>query len=176
METIEPLAVLIAVGVLALNYDFFRHRLRFVSQRRSGKLLAHEWRIRSRCSASFIVAKGVGANLRDFVGIIAFGALRMIYFSILSALTSLVKRDSCRRNAAGIVVEILSTPGVLGFKSLNIRQSGEMIFVDVHLTVDGNLNVRNGYEIGSRVAQNVTAHYPVPYFKAQVSAADIYTR
>ena len=74
---------------------------------------------------------------------------------------ALTDRAASEEETRAIEQEILATPGVLGIHDLRTRRTGDMILVDVHLEVDGNLSVRQGHEIAEEVHRRVEQRHPV---------------
>ncbi|PLF09653.1 cation diffusion facilitator family transporter, partial [Klebsiella quasipneumoniae] len=50
---------------------------------------------------------------------------------------------------------ILAVPDVLGVHDLKTRKTGDLILVDVHIEVDGELSVSEGHDIARAVRQAV---------------------
>jgi hypothetical protein len=50
---------------------------------------------------------------------------------------------------------------VLGVHDLRTRKTGDMLLVDVHLEIDGDLSVRQGHEIAEAVQARVLERHPV---------------
>jgi len=62
---------------------------------------------------------------------------------------------------AAIRATLLGTPGVLDVHDLRTRKLGDMVAVDVHLEVDGNLTVRQGHDIAVLARDRVLQHHRV---------------
>jgi divalent metal cation (Fe/Co/Zn/Cd) transporter len=55
----------------------------------------------------------------------------------------------------------LNTPGVLGVHDLRTRKMADLIVVDVHLEIDGEISVREGHDIADEVERRLRAGFPV---------------
>ncbi len=51
----------------------------------------------------------------------------------------------------------LSVPGVTGSDRRRIRRAGPKFFVDLHVSVDGNLSVTEGHRIGHEIKNAIRA-------------------
>ena len=140
-----------------------------VAQRvRSSMLVANAWHARSDAASSLVVALGIvgalfGYSVLDSVGALIVGLMvaRMGWKFGWEALNDLMDRavsDEARNKIEEI---ISSTEGVKGFHDLRTRKMGDLILVDVHIEVDGNINVRLGHEIAFAAANRVKANMPV---------------
>ena len=56
---------------------------------------------------------------------------------------------------------IAATCGVVGLHDLKTRKAGDLILVDVHIEVPGELSVRAGHAIALAVRENVLARHEV---------------
>lgn len=84
------------------------------------------------------------------------------------ALHDLTDRAADEEQIAAISTELLTTPGVLGLHELRTRKTGDMILADVHLEIDGNLTVTEGYDIDKQARINVMTKHPVLYLLVHV--------
>lgn len=86
--------------------------------------------------------------------------VKMGWKSLCSAWRSLSERPVPKSQIAGIAVEILATPGVLGLDKLKARMKGSVVLAEVHLKIDSSQRVAKGHQIASQAKLNVTARYP----------------
>ncbi|WP_316044118.1 cation diffusion facilitator family transporter, partial [Enterobacter roggenkampii] len=76
-----------------------------------------------------------------------------------------------------IKTTLLSTPGVEGIHDLKTRKMGDLVVVDVHLEIDGDLSVKVGHDIAVLARKSVLDNHHVlnvmthvdPYFKGDNS-------
>ncbi len=165
---IQILALYIAMGSLFVKESLFRYMLSVAQRVRSSMLVANAWHARSDAASSLVVALGIvgalfGYSVLDSVGALIVGLMvaRMGWKFGWEALNDLMDRavsDEARNKIEEI---ISSTEGVKGFHDLRTRKMGDLILVDVHIEVDGNINVRLGHEIAFAAANRVKANMPV---------------
>ena len=168
IPTVHPIALWAALGALVVKEGLFRYMLAVAERVRSSLLVANAWHARSDAASSLVVALGIGGNLLGFslldpiaALIVGFLVSRMGWSFLWNALHDLTDRAASEEEIKLITDEILATPGVLGMHELKTRKMGDLILVDVHLEIDGNLTVAEGHDIAFQVGQNVMAHRTV---------------
>ena len=77
------------------------------------------------------------------------------------ALNDLMDRSVSEEQIDEIRQVLTDTPGVQGVHDLRTRKMGDMIMVDAHLEVDGELSVREGHDIASSARDRVMKKLPV---------------
>jgi ferrous-iron efflux pump FieF len=65
--------------------------------------------------------------------------------------------DEERENIKAIV---LQQPGVLGIHDLRTRRSGQQIFIQMHVDIDGGISLRDAHTISDAVEARLMAEYP----------------
>ena len=170
-ETIAPVsqaALWVALIALVAKEGLFRYMLAVAERVRSSLLVANAWHARSDAASSLIVAVGIGGNLLGFglldpIAALVVGLMvaKMGWEFLWDALHDLTDRAASEEQTRAIEREILGTPGVRGVHDLRTRRTGDMILVDVHLEVDGDLTVREGHEIAIEVHRRVEQRHPV---------------
>ncbi|MDF2367614.1 cation diffusion facilitator family transporter, partial [Sneathiella sp.] len=65
--------------------------------------------------------------------------------------------DEERENIKAIV---LQQPGVLGIHDLRTRRSGQQLFMQMHLDIDGGISLRDAHTISDAVEARLMAEYP----------------
>ncbi len=165
---VDRLALWVALFTLVAKEGLFRY-LRAVARRlRSSLLEVNAWHSRSDAASSLVVALGIGGNLLGYglldpiaALIVGLMVLRMGWEFLWKALKDLTDHAASEQEMQAIKSEILATPGVLGVHDLRTRKTGDLILVDVHLEIDGDLSVRQGHEIADAVQARVLAQHPV---------------
>ena len=170
-EAIAPgsqVALGVALFTLLAKEGLFRYMLAVAERVRSSMLVANAWHARSDAASSLVVAVGIGGNLLgwpllDPVAALIVGLMvgKMGWEFLWDALHDLTDRAATEEETRAIEQEIRAVPGVLGVHDLRTRRTGDMILVDVHLEIDGNLSVREGHAIADEVHQRVMARHPV---------------
>jgi divalent metal cation (Fe/Co/Zn/Cd) transporter len=77
------------------------------------------------------------------------------------ALHDLVDRAADDAEVTAITETLCSTPGVREIHDLRTRKMGDLIQVDVHLSVDAHLTVAEGHEIAVDAMQRTMARHRV---------------
>ncbi len=170
-EAIAPgsrVALGVALFTLAAKEGLFRYMLAVAERVRSSMLVANAWHARSDAASSLVVAVGIAGNLfgwplLDPVAALVVGLMvgKMGWEFLWDALHDLTDRAASEEETRAIEHEIRAVPGVLGVHDLRTRRTGDMILVDVHLEVDGDLSVREGHAIANEVHDRVIARHPV---------------
>ena len=170
-ETIAPgsqVALGIALFTLVAKEGLFRYMLAVAERVRSSMLVANAWHARSDAASSLVVAAGIGGNLLgwpllDPVAALIVGLMvgKMGWEFLWDALHDLTDRAASEEETHAIEQEIRAVPGVMGVHDLRTRRTGDMILVDVHLEIDGDLSVREGHAIADEVHKRVMERHPV---------------
>jgi len=170
-EAIAPgskVALGVALFTLLAKEGLFRYMLAVAERVRSSMLVANAWHARSDAASSLVVAVGIAGNLLgwpllDPVAALVVGLMvgKMGWEFLWDALHDLTDRAASEEETRAIEQEIRAVPGVLGVHDLRTRRTGDMILVDVHLEIDGDLSVREGHAIADEVHTRVMARHPV---------------
>ncbi len=164
-QTIPPVhsvALWMALTALVVKEGLFRYMLAAARRLNSSLLIANAWHARSDAASSVVVSVGIVGNLLGFpwldpVAAIVVGVLiaRMGYTFAANALHDLMDRSVSTEMETAIKAIILAVPDVLGVHDLKTRKTGDLILVDVHIEVDGELSVSEGHDIARAVRQAV---------------------
>lgn len=165
---VQALALYVAIGTLLAKELLFRYMLAAAEKVRSSMLVANAWHARSDAASSLVVALGILGNLLGYplldpvaALIVGLMVLRMGLSFAWDALNDLMDRAASQDQIDRIREILLQTPGVQGVHELRTRKMGDLILVDAHLEVDGQLSVREGHEIALQARQRVMASLPV---------------
>jgi cation diffusion facilitator family transporter len=165
---VQALALYVAIGTLLAKELLFRYMLAAAEKVRSSMLVANAWHARSDAASSLVVALGIAGNLMGYplldpvaALIVGLMVLRMGLRFAWDALNDLMDRAASQEQIDRIRDILLQTPGVQGVHELRTRKMGDLILVDAHLEVDGQLSVRAGHEIALNARQRVMAALPV---------------
>ena len=165
---VDRLALWVALFTLVAKEGLFRYLLAVARRLRSSLLEVNAWHSRSDAASSLVVAIGIGGNLLGYglldpmaALIVGLMVLKMGWEFLWNALNDLTDHAASESETQAIASEILATPGVLGVHDLRTRKTGDLILVDVHLEIDGDLSVRQGHEIADAVQARVLAQHPV---------------
>jgi len=165
---VQALALYVAVGTLLAKELLFRYMLAAAEKVRSSMLVANAWHARSDAASSLVVALGILGNLLGYplldpvaALIVGLMVLRMGLSFAWDALNDLMDRAASQDQIDRIRETLLQTPGVQGVHELRTRKMGDLILVDAHLEVDGQLSVREGHDIALQARQRVMGSLPV---------------
>ncbi len=154
VPVVQVIALWVALGALAAKELLFRYMLAVATRIKSSLLIANAWHARSDVASSLVVATGIIGNLMghpycDPIAALIVGVLvaRMGYTFAFTALHDLMDRSVDPVTEQAIKDTLLTTPGVAGLHDLKTRKSGDLILVDVHIEVFGELSVIAGHGI-----------------------------
>lgn len=181
-ESVAPvhaIALWVALGALAAKEGLFRYMLAVAERVKSGMLVANAWHARSDAASSLVVAIGIGGNLLgvpllDPIAAVVVGLMvgKMGWSFAWESIHDLTDRSATEAETDKIRQEILGTPGILGLHDLRTRKAGDLLLVDAHLEVDGNLTVRQGHDIALEARERVLAKHPVLNMMTHVDPVD----
>jgi cation diffusion facilitator family transporter len=165
---VKPVALYVALMALVAKEALFRYMLAAAERVRSSMLVANAWHARSDAASSLVVALGIVGNLMGYplldpvaALIVGFMVTKMGWEFGWDALNDLMDRSVSEEQIAEITTLLSETPGVQGVHDLRTRKMGDMIMVDAHLEVDGELSVRQGHDIATQARVRVMSKLPV---------------
>ena len=163
----QSLALWVAGTALIAKELLFRYLLAVAQKVRSSMLVANAWHARSDAASSLVALAGIGGSLLgwrilDPIAAIIVGlfVLRMVLKFTWSALDDLMDRAATQEENAQIANLIRATPQVQGLHDMRTRRVGDLILVDAHIEVDGDLSVREGHDIALAARNRVLAAMP----------------
>lgn len=177
---VHIVALWVALAALVIKELLFRYMLAVATRVKSTMLVANAWHARSDAASSLVVAIGIigslsGFKLLDPVAALVVGLIvtRMGYSFMSDSLHDLMDRAVDIETENSIKTTLLSTPGVEGIHDLKTRKMGDLVVVDVHLEIDGDLSVKVGHDIAVLARKSVLDNHHVlnvmthvdPYFK-----------
>lgn len=168
VSAVHVSALWMAVGALACKELLFRYVLRVATTIKSSLLAANAWHARSDAASSLVVAVGIVGNLLgypllDLIAalIVGFMVAKMGWGFAWNALHDLMDRAVDESEVQAIRLTLLDTPGVKGVHDLRTRKMGDLIVVDVHLEIDGDLSVEAGHDIAVSARARVMQRHRV---------------
>ncbi|POZ62125.1 cation diffusion facilitator family transporter [Chromobacterium alticapitis] len=181
IPSVHSLALWIAALALIAKESLFRYMLAVAKRVRSGMLVANAWHARSDAASSLVVAAGVAGNLLGYpildpVAALVVGLLvgKMGWRFSWDALHDLMDRAASEEDVAAIRATLLETPGIVGVHDLRTRKMGDLILVDVHLEVDGSINVYQAHAITEEARRRVLNGHPVLDVMTHIDPAEHY--
>lgn len=165
---VHMIALWVALVALIAKEVLFRYMLAVAQRIRSSMLIANAWHARSDAASSLVVALGITGNLLGFplldpiaALIVGLMVIKMGWGFAWNALHDLMDRAADLQEIEKIRATILATPGVQGLHDLRTRKTGDLIIVDVHLEIRGDITVTEGHTIAVNARKNVMNSLPV---------------
>ena len=165
---VSSIALWVALATLLAKEFLFRYMLAVAQRVHSSLLAANAWHARSDAASSLVVAVGIGGNLLGFglldpiaATIVGFMVGKMGWGFVWAALHDLTDRAASEEETRAIRADLLQVPGLRGIHDLRTRKTGDLILVDVHLEVDGQLTVAQGHAIAEEARERILARHRV---------------
>ncbi len=175
IAAVHSIALWVALVALTFKESLFRYMLAVAKKVKSSMLVANAWHARSDAASSLVVAIGIIGNLcgykiLDPVAALVVGIMicKMGVEFTWESLHDLMDRAADGEIEKQIKETILATAGIHGIHDFKTRMMGDLVMVDVHLEVDGNLSVREGHDIASNARQRVMSKHEVLYVMTHV--------
>lgn len=165
---VHAIALWVALIALVSKEVLFRYMFAVAQRIRSTMLIANAWHARSDAASSLVVACGIGGSLLGFplldpiaAFVVGLLVVKMGWVFAWNSLNDLMDRAANLEEVEKIRSTLLATPGVQGLHDLRTRKTGDLIIVDVHLEVRGDITVTEGHDIAVMARQNVMSALPV---------------
>ncbi len=165
---VSNIALWVALIALVAKEVLFRYMLAVAQRIRSKMLIANAWHARSDAASSLVVALGIGGSLLGYPLLDPIAALivglmvaKMGFGFAWNSLNDLMDRAADIEEIEKIRAAILATPGIEGLHDLRTRKTGDLIMLDVHLEIRGDITVAEGHDIAVNARKNVMANLPV---------------
>lgn len=155
---VHSIAIYVAMTALVAKELLFRYMLKIAKKVKSSMLVANAWHARSDAASSLVVMIGIAGNLLGYPILDPIAALlvgciiiKMGYEFGWEALSDLMDRAADDNEVQAIRETFLHCAGVEGVHNIRTRKMGDMIIIDAHIEVNGNLSVREGHDIAVNV-------------------------
>jgi cation diffusion facilitator family transporter len=167
-QPVQIEALWVALFTLLAKEFLFRYMLAIAKRLKSSMLIANAWHARSDAASSLVVVVGIigalmGYKILDSIGALIVGLIiaKTGWDFAWDALHDLMDRAVSKEENEKITEIVKSTAGVLGCHDLRTRKMGDMISMDIHIEVKGDLTVRESHNIVSEVKRRVMAEMQV---------------
>ena len=168
VQKVHVVALWVAAVALIAKEALFRYMLAVAKRVKSSMLVANAWHARSDAASSLVVGVGIAGNLAGYpildpiaAAIVGFMVAKMGWTFGWDALHDLMDRAIDEEEVAAIRRTLAETPGVAGVHDVRTRKMGDLIVVDAHLEVDGQLTVEAGHDIAVQARQRVLQRHRV---------------
>jgi cation diffusion facilitator family transporter len=168
VQKVHVVALWVAAVALIAKESLFRYMLAVAKRVKSSMLVANAWHARSDAASSLVVGVGIAGNLAGYpildpiaAAIVGFMVAKMGWTFGWDALHDLMDRAIDEEEVAAIRRTLAETPGVAGVHDVRTRKMGDLIVVDAHLEVDGQLTVEAGHDIAVQARQRVLQRHRV---------------
>ena len=163
----------VLIVVIILKEALYRRMNKSAHQINSTAVQTDAWHHRSDAITAFAAAigisialvKGPGYEMADdwaalvAAGIILFNAIR-IFKPAFDELMDRAPEESFILEVRNLAKQV---PGVIDIDKCFIRKSGFEVFIDIHLIVNGDINVREGHRIGHEVKDYIKSKIPTVF-------------
>ncbi len=161
------LALVAAIVSILSKEAMFWYTRHYAKKLDSGALMADAWHHRSDSLSSIGALIGIlgarnGYPILDAIAslVICGFILKAAYEIFLDAINKMVDR-SCDEGTEDLLIECASkVEGVLGIDLLRTRIFGSKIYVDIEISVDGNLTINEGHIIAEEVHNEMEIAFP----------------
>ena len=170
-EVSQPRAITLVAALLSIILkEFMFRKMNAIGKRISSPaVIANSWDARSDALSSVPVAIAISVALIkpelafiDSIGAVVVSVF-IIYaaFSIAKPALSEVTERAASEDVLGQIEEIVrSVEGVKSVHAVRTRHMGGGIFVDLHVEVNAELNVKEGHDIASAVKRRLLQEGP----------------
>ncbi|SUP53740.1 Ferrous-iron efflux pump FieF [Weeksella virosa] len=166
----KPFTLIVLAGIILFKELSYQYVIRKSKETNSSSLKADAWHHRSDAITSVMAFIGISFALilgpgweasDDVAALIASGIILYNAYRILRpALGEIMDEHLYDELIENIKTITLQVPGVLGTDKANIRKSGMMYFVDLHVIVDKGISVGEGHEISHLVKDLIKFKIP----------------
>lgn len=165
---VHSVAIYVALSALVAKELLFRYMLRVAKRVKSSMLVANAWHARSDAASSLVVMIGIAGNLMGYPILDPIAALlvgciiiKMGYEFGWEALSDLMDRAADESEVQAIRSTFLNCTSVKGVHNIRTRKMGDMIIIDAHIEVKGDLSVREGHDIAVNVRNQIMKKHRV---------------
>jgi len=160
---------LVACLSVALKETIFRITVKAAKQSHSSALYANAWHHRSDALSSIAVLIGVvalrfGYGLGDEIATMAVGLLIILVgVRVVGECLSELAESAVDQNTLKQITSIIeANPAIRQWHKLRTRSVGREIFLDLHILVDPQLNIKEAHDIAENLEDSVEKSLPCP--------------
>lgn len=160
-ELPKPFTLFVLGGIIICKEIFYRRVFKVGKETNSTSIVADAWHHRSDALTSLAAFVGICVAIwlgdgyesaDDWATLVACGfILYNSYLIFRPALAEIMDEDIYE----DLVIEVrriaATIPGVIDTEKCNARKLGNQYFIDLHLTVDGSITVKEGHDIAHQL-------------------------
>lgn len=167
ISTPGTIALIAAVVSIVAKEGMYWYTKKAADRIHSDALRADAWHHRSDALSSVGSLIGVagamlGVKILDPVmaGIIGLVIIKVAYDIVKEAVDKMVDKACDDETVKAMKELVLSVEGVQGLDLIKTRMFGTKIYVDIEISADGNLLLRQSHEIAEMVHDNIERGFP----------------
>lgn len=167
ISTPGTIALIAAVVSIVAKEGMYWYTKKTADRIHSDALRADAWHHRSDALSSVGSLIGVagamlGVKILDPVmaGIIGLVIIKVAYDIVKEAVDKMVDKACDDETVKAMKELVLSVEGVQGLDLIKTRMFGTKIYVDIEISADGNLLLRQSHEIAEMVHDNIEREFP----------------
>lgn len=166
----EPYTLLVLGVIILIKELFFRFVNRKSNETRSTALKADAWHHRSDAITSMAAFVGISVALifgegyetaDDWAALVAAGFIYYNSYHIFRPALGEIMDEHLHDDLIAEIRRIaVKVDGVVDTEKCLIRKTGMSFWVDLHITVDGNISVKKGHKIAHKVKDKIKNELP----------------
>lgn len=166
----EPYTLIVLGAIVIVKEYFYRKVSKKGDETKSTSLKADAWHHRSDAITSLMAFIGISIALfmgkgyetaDDWAALFASGFIIYNAYLILRPALGEVMDEHMYDDMIGEIREVsINVPGVLDTEKCNVRKTGMIYHVDLHIIVNAEISVKEGHDIAHNVKNELLAHFP----------------
>jgi cation diffusion facilitator family transporter len=166
----EPYTLAVLAVIVIIKEVFYRKISKKSEETKSTSLKADAWHHRSDAITSLMAFIGISIALfmgkgyetaDDWAALLASGfILYNAYLILRPALAEVMDEHMYDEFIADIREVTANVPGILDTEKCNVRKTGMVYHVDLHIIVKSEISVKEGHDIAHDVKNELLAHFP----------------
>jgi cation diffusion facilitator family transporter len=166
----QPYTLIVLGAIVIIKEYFYRKVSKKGDETKSTSLKADAWHHRSDAITSLMAFIGISIALfmgkgyetaDDWAALFASGFIIYNAYLILRPALGEVMDEHMYDDMIGEIREVsINVPGVLDTEKCNVRKTGMIYHVDLHIIVNAEISVKEGHDIAHNVKNELLAHFP----------------
>ena len=163
----EFIALFAAIVSIVIKEAMYRYTIFAAKKINSGSLRADAWHHRSDALSSVGSLAGIagamcGIKILDPIAsvIISLFIIKAAYDIMKDAIDKMIDKSCDKETVAKMSTVVMEQEGVKRLDVIRTRLFGNKIYVDIEISADENLSLRESHEISKRVHDVIEAEFP----------------